>query len=357
MEKEKIAFFARGLGLGGIGRACINYVNCIDKNKYDITLFLEKMEGQYLNEIDSNVKVIDFNLSSNPNVLLRKILNFYKLLKFGIKYYHKFYFAANFATTVKSGAILSKYFSLNNAFWFHGNYWENNSDANKFIKRFRIKKYKKIVFVSNYSKDLYKKVYDNTNQKLYVINNPINYQDIISKSKVKINVKSNKTILLNVGRHEEYSKRLSMLLKAVKRLIDDKYDFELWLVGEGPDTYKYKEMVKNMNIGNYVKFLGFSSNVYPYIKRCDAIVLSSYVEGNPVVYLEAKVLNKPIISTDVADAKIELNGFGIVTKMDDESFYLGLKEFLDNGFKITGEFNKEKYNKEVLDKLYKVIED
>ena len=36
-----------------------------------------------------------------------------------------------------------------------------------------------------------------------------------------------------------------------------------------------------------------------------------------------KVLNKPIISTDVADAKIELDGYGIVTKMDEEDFYYG----------------------------------
>ena len=87
MKKKKIAFFAKRLGIGGIGRAIINYVNLIDKDKYDVTIFLEKMEGEYLKEVNQDIKIINFNLNDNKNVLLRKAINFFKLLKFYIKYY------------------------------------------------------------------------------------------------------------------------------------------------------------------------------------------------------------------------------------------------------------------------------
>lgn len=354
--KKDIAFFAKSLDIGGIERAIINYVNNINYNKYNVTLFLEKKEGIYLNEINKNINIIEFNISESKNVFIRKLMNALKLIKFSIKYHNKFYFAANFATTVKSGAILSKRFSKNNAMWFHCDYWNSKEEANNFLKYVRAKKYKKIVFVSNALKEKYLKAY-NSNQLLYVINNPVNYEEMIEKGNKKIQEKKTKTIVLNVGRHEEYAKRLSVLLNSAKRLLDKNYDFELWMVGSGPDTDFYKELVKKLKIENNVKFLGKKSNVYPYFKICDVVVLSSVIEGNPVVYLESKIFNKPIISTDVTDAKIELKGYGIVTDTNEESFYQGLKKFLDEGYKIKNKFDPENYNQEVFKKLYHVIED
>ncbi len=354
--KKSIAFFAKNLDIGGIERAIINYVNNIDYNKYNVTLFLEKKEGMYLNEINKSANIIDFNINENKNIILRKIINALKLIKFSIKYYNKFDFAANFATTVKSGAILSKRFSKNNAIWFHGDYWNNKEEANKFLKYIRANKYKKIVFVSNALKEKYLSVHD-SEQLLYVINNPVNYKEMLERGKEKIKEKKTKTIVLNVGRHEEHAKRLSVLLNSAKRLLDKNYDFELWMVGDGPDTSLYKDLVKKLKIEKNVKFLGKKSNVYPYFKICDVVVLSSVIEGNPVVYLESKIFNKPIISTNVSDAKIELKGYGIVTNIDEESFYLGLKKFLDEGYKIKNKFDPENYNKDVFKKLYHVIED
>ena len=354
---KKIAFFTDSLGIGGIERAIINYLKMIDKTKYEVTLFLDKKEGEYLDEISSEINVVDFNISNNKNVLIRKVSNALKLLMFSIKYYHKFYFAACFKSTIKSGAILSKRFSKNNAFWFHGNYWNNHEEANLFLKRYQIKKYQKIVFVSNNLKEKYQKIYSNSKQKIYVINNPIDINDLLKKSTEKIDIVKPKKLLLNVGRHSEEEKHLTMLLDCVSKLIKENYHFELWLLGNGPDTEMYKKMVRDLKIDNYVKFLGFSKNVYPYIKISDGVVLSSYHEGNPVVFLEAKALHKPVITTDVSDAKIELDGYGIVTKNNEKDFLNGLRSFLDNGYIIKKRFNIDDYNRDILNKLDKVIED
>jgi len=355
--KKKIAFFTKNLDIGGIERAVINYVNNIDKTKYDVTLFLEKKEGIYLDSVLENAKVIDVNISSCKNVLKRKIINAYKLLYFSLKYYHKFDFACSFATYLKSGNILAKRFSKNNAIWFHGEYFNTLDEANKFIKYTRVEKYKKVVFVSNSSKNKYLSVRPQTKQKLYVVNNMINYEEMIDKSKINLGLKKEKTTILNVGRHEEDSKRLTLLLVACKRLYDKKYDFDLWMVGDGDDHQMYIEMVKDLKIEKHVKFFGKQSNVYPYYRACDAVVLSSKMEGNPVVYLEAKVLNKPVISTDIADAKLELDGYGIVVPYGEDGVYEGIKKFLDEGYIIKKKFDSKKYNQDKLNKLYEIIED
>lgn len=355
--KKKIAFFAANLDMGGIERAIINFVNMIDKSKYEVTLFLEKKEGMYLHEVEKEVKIIDFNISRNKNIILRKILNALKLLYFSIRYHNKFYFSANFATSIKSGAILAKRFSKNNAIWFHGEYWNTHEEAEKFLKYIRAERYKKVVFVSNKIKNDYVTERPNTNQKLYVLNNVINYDSIIEKSQQKIEILKTKKVLLNVGRHEEKAKTLTMLLNCIKRLVEESYDFELWMIGGGPDTKLYEEKIKEHGIEKYVKLLGTKDNVFPYYKMCDAVVLSSIREGNPVVYLESKIINKPVISTDVSDAKIELKGYGIVTPYNEKKYYQGIKKFLDEGYKIKEKFNPEEFNKNNLEKLYNLIEE
>ena len=100
--KKNIAFFCDRLALGGIGRAMINYVNMIDKEKYDVTLFLNKKDGIYLNDVSDDVRIISLNISESKNVFLRKLINAYKLIYFKLKYHNKFYFAANFNTTIKA---------------------------------------------------------------------------------------------------------------------------------------------------------------------------------------------------------------------------------------------------------------
>ena len=81
-------------------------------------------------------------------------------------------------------------------------------------------------------------------------------------------------------------------------------------------------------------FFGKQSNVFPFYKLADALAISSRMEGNPVVYLESKVMNVPIISTDVTDAKSELFGYGIVCDNNENALYDAIKFFLENGFVI-----------------------
>lgn len=356
MKKKKIIFLSYNLDIGGIERAILNYIKQLDKNQYDVYLMLERKEGIYLKEVPDSVKIINFNICTSKNIIYRKTINAFKLFYYSLKYYNKFDFSACFATTSKSSAILAKRFSKNNAIWIHGEYWYNKEEANKFIKYIRMEKYKKIVFVANKLRENYLRERPNTKQKLYVINNLVDYKTMINLSLENVDIKKEKLTLLNVGRHEEYAKKLTILLNSCAKLLKEGYDFDLWLVGDGQDNTLYKKLVSDLKISENVKFLGKKNNVYPYYKLCDCVVLSSFMEGNPVVYLESKVMNKPIISTNVSDAKIELDGYGIVTDFDSDSYYNGLKQYLDNGYIIKKKFDPKKYNISVLKKIYEIIE-
>ena len=60
------------------------------------------------------------------------------------------------------------------------------------------------------------------------------------------------------------------------------------------------------------------------------------------------VLNIPIITTNVSDAKKDIEDkFGIVVPNDDNSIYYGMKEFLDNGFTIKNKFDYLTFNENI----------
>ena len=93
------------------------------------------------------------------------------------------------------------------------------------------------------------------------------------------------------------------------------------------------------------------------MKLADTVILSSDYEGYPVVFLESFVLNKPIITTDISDALLDIqNHFGIVTKKDENDIYEAMKKMIKQDYKIKEEFLPEEYNKNVLQKIENLIE-
>lgn len=74
--------------------------------------------------------------------------------------------------------------------------------------------------------------------------------------------------------------------------------FPLVLVGKGKLENEIKELANKLGIFDSVKFLGFQSNPYPFIKHAALLVLSSKFEGFGYVIVEAQALGVPVISTN-----------------------------------------------------------
>lgn len=356
--KKKIIFTMYDLNIGGIETALINILKNFDYSKYDVTLFLEKKDGIFLNDVPSCVKIINYNLCDSKNIIYRKIKNRIKLILFIIKNYKIYDCGICYASHRRVGAKLIPFISKKNILWVHGNYWNNLNSFNKFIKDFNIKKFNNIVFVSNALKDKFLSYYKTSDsKKLYSLNNIVDYNKMIKLSE-EHQIQKNKITLLNVGRHTEEEKNLSMLLKVSKKLLDDGYDFDLLLVGDGLDHDYYKKLVNELKIDKNVKFLGKKKNPFVYYKIADALVLTSKYEGNPVVFLESKVFGVPIITTNVSDAITDIDKkYGLVSKNDFNSYYDTLKCFLDNGFVIKKQFDIKKHNDKVLKKIYELIDE
>ena len=363
LKKKKIIFFSHSMMIGGIENALLNLLDNIDYNKYKVTLILENKEGELLNRINKNVNVKEYKVSYSKNIIFRKIYNYTKRIIFKIKYHNKYDFSCCYATYSVIGSRLSQIASKNSSLYVHSDYellYPDDKDFYAFFDRLRIKKFNKIIFVSNESRKKFINKYNDLSNICITLNNYVDYKKIINLSKEKINItKRMDNLFVFVGRLDESSKKITTLIDIIEYLVKKNIKIELWIIGDGPDYQYYTKIVSEKGLNNNIVFLGKKINPYPYIKQADYVILTSKYEGFPVVYMESIVLNIPIITTiDVSDDSIQIsNGFGYIISHDIEKAKQQVLDILHkSSYKIKKiEMNKINENKSNI--LEKIIND
>jgi colanic acid/amylovoran biosynthesis glycosyltransferase len=107
--------------------------------------------------------------------------------------------------------------------------------------------------------------------------------------------------LVNVGRVAEQKGQL-LLIEAAARLIAEGIDCEVAIVGDGPMRGEAERLIDRLGLRGKVRITGYLSNleVRREIEASRALVLPSFAEGLPTVYMEALALGRPVIGTYIA---------------------------------------------------------
>lgn len=87
-------------------------------------------------------------------------------------------------------------------------------------------------------------------------------------------------------------------------------DSRLIILGTGPLSDRLKQQVIEADLTQAVDFLGFRSNVLPYIRQADAFLLSSHCEGFGNVIVEALGCGTPVIATNCEYGPAEILDHG-----------------------------------------------
>ena len=140
-----------------------------------------------------------------------------------------------------------------------------------------------------------------------------------------------KFTMITVARIDELSKRFSRMLNVVKRLNADGFNFDYWIVGDGIDYQTVVQQAKNDGLDN-VTFFGQQENPYKYMQQADLYVAASAYEAFSMVMMEAIILAKPMLSTEVSGAAEMLGGgeYGMIVENSEEGLYQGLKKILED---------------------------
>ena len=128
-------------------------------------------------------------------------------------------------------------------------------------------------------------------------------------------------------------KGLYELIEACKILKEKKWSFECDLLGpldSNPSAIKRKEIDAWQKQG-FIRYLGETHDVRPYIEKSHVFVLPSYREGLPRAGLEAMAMGRAVIATDVPGCReiIKENRNGVLVPVK-HAMYLAkaMKSFI-----------------------------
>ena len=122
-----------------------------------------------------------------------------------------------------------------------------------------------------------------------------------------------KDYYISVGRLTN-QKNYEFLIDCFFKLIKKDKEIKLVILGEGELRQVLEKKIKNLNMNDNIFLLGYQNNIYKYLKRAKAFILSSLWEDPGFVLIEAAFCNLSIITSNCPNGPSELlnegrNGF------------------------------------------------
>lgn len=357
----KVTFLLDNLLGGGTEKTLIEILNNLNYKNIDVELILLTREGKYVKDINKNVKVkyiFDFDNKSRISIFLQKAIRkilFFLICKLNLKFVCKLIiknsdrvyiaFMEGISTKIISGLEVKKKIA-----WIHTNMNEYNWYKKYFLgykdELNAYRNYNKIICVSNTCKNSFLHLYgDEFKERVVTIYNPINYNDILIKSKEEISdidIDEKQKYLCFIGRLEP-EKGIDRLINCIKELKN--FNFTLLIIGDGSLKEVIVNKIRENKLENKIKLLGFKENPYKYMNISNIIVSPSFFEGFSLITAEALILNKVILATDSGGPTELLNNgdYGIVCENTEEGLLEGLKEILTNEDKYFHYQNVDKH--------------
>lgn len=138
--------------------------------------------------------------------------------------------------------------------------------------------------------------------------------------------------LVAVGTLKE-NKGYERLLRIVTRLEKEGYGIHLYILGAGPLKATMQAYIAGHQMDDDITLLGYDTNPYKYVAKCDLFVCASYAEGFSTAATEALIVGTPVCTVEVSGMREMLgehNEWGVVTENNEEALYQGIKGLLDN---------------------------
>ena len=160
------------------------------------------------------------------------------------------------------------------------------------------------------------------NEHLCVIRDILNV-DLIQKmanAPYESHTKNTSVKLLTVGRMVP-QKNYTLAVLTAERLKSLGVDYVWTFVGNGCDRNKVESLIDSASLRYQITLAGEQANPYPYYRHCDIYVQTSSFEGFGLTLSEAKILHKPIVTTNFPSAYDQIidGENGLIAEMTPES--------------------------------------
>ena len=173
----------------------------------------------------------------------------------------------------------------------------------------------------------------NLNKNIFLLRDPIISSSQILKKKKNLetfNNENNKQNYVAIGRLTK-QKNFIFLINCFKKIIYSNRNVNLYILGEGEEQKKLEDLIIKANLEKNIFLEGYQKNIYEYLKKADAFILSSLWEDPGFVLIEAFYSNTVVISSNCNNGPVEIlengkNGF-LFNNNSELSFFQKFEEF------------------------------
>lgn len=361
---KKIAFFVQWMLCGGVENTLITLSDELAKRGHDVTIYVILDKGKFINKIPSNVqlKKIPMNEKIRKNipvggtkVSIRQCVErkrYVQAMKFFVKHFIGKSEFAELNTNFNKIPHLDEKYDIAVNYHMHSPFlvrylsekvdakvkytWIHNDFKTTGYNVAELKRYFECVdnffAVAEKLADEFKAQLPEYSKRTQVALNMIPVDKIINKSEEfypKEFKEVNQLKILTVGCLEE-RKGYDIAIAVCEKLVKSNVKFQWFVLGEGSEKKILNEEIRRKGVQEHFHFLGAKMNPYPYFRYCDIYVQTSRHEGYVTTVSEAKIFNKPILTTDVSGAREQLEDGknGSIASINVDSVYEKLMEII-----------------------------
>lgn len=404
-EKKKLLIIGIIMNCAGTEKSFLSFAQHLDYDKWDVDLLLAHKTGSLMNDIPSQINVLEipdreladmFLLSGknaaktiwncfgrhNPFIMLEVLPYFLKilfkpstrsetatrmwcsLLQHFTPFDKEYDVAAAYWGDRTMFYMCDKVKAKKKIAWLHFDYGNPKRDDELYLDYFS--RCDSIVTVSEKINDSLKSYFPQIADKCITIENINDPRHIWNLALQGDSYPDRAYIgkrILSIGRISE-QKGFDMVVDALVKLRSDEIECRWYIIGGGDeaDVNALKAAAVDKGVADMLILLGQKANPYPYMRDCDIYVQPSRYEGKPITVEEAKMMYRPIVAANYVSANEQLDGgqLGLIVNIDADSIYRGVHRLLDDE-ELCGTFSQRladrKFgNEEEIEKFYRIAE-
>lgn len=396
-NKKNILIYPGNLAKNGITTSLLNLLNNIDldKNNYFITYATKKVTSnkdvilKFPDKVNYIPMLGKMNMSIFHKIIgflyHKKIISINKLLKYTKEDYKleikRLYGNIKFDTVIQFNGydykkmILYSLFDCNRVIYAHNDMYSEifNKGNQRFDTcQYAYKTYDKIALVTNDLIEQTAKILD-AREKFRICTNIFDYKKILKMSKKQIKfdentlsniekdkleeILDNKEIFkfIAIGRFSR-EKGNDRLLEAFEHFWQQHINTYLIIIGGyGKEYNVLLKKLQKMKCKSNVALIRYMSNPYTVLDKCNGLILPSRYEGFGLVLIEADVLGKPVVSTDIVGPSNFMKAHnGQLVENSVNGIKEGLKLLYNREVKPMS-VDYEEYNKKAIQEFYDLL--
>lgn len=368
--KKRIFITMHYLELGGAEISLIGLLQALDYSKYDVDLFVHRHQGELMAFIPKAVNLLPEitayaciesplteairrgqlgvawgrmkakwrakryqprDASLSQNAVFQYIAQETEHYLPSLERYGEYDLAISFLQP--HNYVLSKVKAKKKICWIHTDYTKVEFDVKAELPIWTA--FDHIVSISPDVTKTFLQIFPSLKDKIVEIENILS-SEFVRKRAEEANVmnempkQEGRVNLLSVGRYTD-AKNYDNVPDICRRVREQEIDMRWYIIGYGDDSL-IRQKIHEAGMEEYVVLLGKRTNPYPYMKACDIYAQPSRYEGKSVTVREAQMLRKPVVITNYATAKSQIeNGVdGVIVPMDNEGCAKGIADFLRN---------------------------